>query len=267
MDAKAIVNLPPELAVEILRCEVGSSAHGVGIPGSDDFDMAGVGIEVPSRVLGTGSFEHFLYRSAEVREGKKSVPSRPGDIDLTIFGLRKFARLAAKGNPSVNLLFYAPVMKSTALGDELRAASHLFETKNVGRSFLGYMRAQRHRLAGERGQKAVNRQELVDKYGFDTKYAMHVLRLGYQGLTFMETGKIEVPLDGSMRNFLLGVRQGRQNLNSVLLLAAEYEVAIEKALETSDMRDTPDMHAIDRLLVGLYKEAWEGYAFGYPDGY
>ena len=35
----------------------------------------------------------------------------------------------------------------------------------------------------------VNRPELIAAHGYDTKYAGHVLRLGYQGIEFLETGR------------------------------------------------------------------------------
>jgi hypothetical protein len=34
----------------------------------------------------------------------------------------------------------------------------------------------------------VNRAELVEQFGYDTKYAIHTLRLGHQGVEFLETG-------------------------------------------------------------------------------
>ena len=46
-------------------------------------------------------------------------------------------------------------------------------SKRAGRGYHGYLRGQKERLLGTRGQKRVNRPELVDAHGFDTKYAMH----------------------------------------------------------------------------------------------
>lgn len=257
MEQAAIIsNTHPALDREILRCEVGSTAHGVGLPGNDDFDMLAVGIEKPEYVLGTKSFETYIYRTAEIREGKKNVPSQPGDIDLTVHSLRKFVKLAAQGNPSVMLALYGPVMKMDDFGRVLRSQHNLFASKDVGRRFLGYMQAQRERLNGERGQMRTTRTALIEEYGFDTKYAMHVLRLGYQGLKFLEIGEIECPVAGPMANFLIGVRRGRQTLESITLLAAQYEADIQKALETTQLPDHADYDAIDQLMIDLYQDAW-----------
>jgi predicted nucleotidyltransferase len=254
--AVSIMNTHPALSREILRCEVGSTSHGVSLAGTDDFDMMAIGIPRPEYVLGTKAFDTFIYRTAEEREGKKSVPSQPGDVDLCIHSLKKFCHLAAKGNPSVQLMLFAPVMKEDDLGRILRAQASLFASKDVGRSFLGYMIAQMQRLKGERGQMRTTRQPLIDKYGFDTKYAMHVLRLGYQGLGFMETGCIECPIVGPFRNFLLGVRQGQHSFDAVVAMAGQMEADLKAAIDKSHLPEHADHDGIDRLLESFHLEAW-----------
>lgn len=87
---------------EILRCEVGSTLHGIGI-GSDDLDLMGVTVEPRHTITGLGRFEHFTWRTAG--EGERSDPD---DIDLVVYGLKKYVRLALTGNPTVVLPLYAP---------------------------------------------------------------------------------------------------------------------------------------------------------------
>jgi hypothetical protein len=71
----------------ILRGLVGSSVHGLVLSGTDDRDE-------PRRYgVGFGKFEHWVYRSAAEREGHAGARSPAGDLDLTIYSLRKWARL------------------------------------------------------------------------------------------------------------------------------------------------------------------------------
>jgi hypothetical protein len=70
--------------------------------------------------------------------------------------------------------------------------------------FLGCAKAaplimQRQRLVGERGQRDVNRVELIERFGYDTKYAMHMLRLGHQGVEFLESGRLTLPIRDPVR--------------------------------------------------------------------
>lgn len=92
----------------ILRGLVGSSVHGLVLDGTDDRDEIGVCVEPRRYVVGFGKFEQWVYRSAAEREGRARARSRAGDLDLTIYSLRKWARLALQGNPTVLLLLYLP---------------------------------------------------------------------------------------------------------------------------------------------------------------
>jgi hypothetical protein len=61
------------------------------------------------------------------------------------------------------------------------------------------------------GQAAAytNRPELVAVHGYDTKYAMHALRLGLQGVELLSSGKITFPVpepDRELPGFLVGAR-------------------------------------------------------------
>jgi len=39
-----------------------------------------------------------------------------------------------------------------------------------------------------------SRPELEAEHGFDAKFAMHMIRLGIQGIEYMESGKTTLPL-------------------------------------------------------------------------
>jgi uncharacterized protein len=77
----------------------------------------GVCIEPREYVAGLREFEHWVYRTRP--EGS---PSGPGDLDLTIYGLRKYCRLALKGSPTVLLILFIQgedVLECAPLGAEL----------------------------------------------------------------------------------------------------------------------------------------------------
>src|SRR5690606_28653325 len=93
----------PERARVILRGVVGSTIHGVSVGGQDDRDEMGICIEPPDYVIGLRHFETHVWRTQP-----EGVKSGPGDLDLTIHSLRKFMRLAAKGNPTIITLLYLP---------------------------------------------------------------------------------------------------------------------------------------------------------------
>ena len=238
----------------ILRGTVGSTVHGVHIEGTDDRDEMGVCIEPRRCVIGFKKFEQWVYR-----DQPQGVRSQPGDLDLTIFSLRKWARLALKGNPTVLLLLFLPpehIHTQTPLGKQLMSLAPLFASKQAGRAFLGYMRQQRQRMEGRLGQRGVNRPELVERYGYDTKYAMHVIRLGLQGVEYLQTGSLSLPMSRLDRTMLLDVRGGGFDQSAIIKSAQQFEAQLEDLLTTSPLPDQPDTDMVEKFVIEAYESHW-----------
>lgn len=235
----------------ILLSTVGSTAHGLGLPGADDHDEMGVCIEPPEFVIGLRQFEQDIFRTKP--EGQRS---EHGDTDRTIYSARKFCRLALSGNPSILTLLFTQPDESTRLGEDLLALAPVFAARSAGRAFLGYMTQQRMRLLGERGQMNVKRPELVAAHGYDTKYAMHMLRLGFQGVEFLETGRLTLPMPEEERAFVYDVRCGEVSLNDTLTRAGELERRVEDLLDTSPLPAKPDHDRVNEWLVDAYRTKW-----------
>jgi hypothetical protein len=268
----------------ILRGTVGSTAHGLHLAGTDDRDEMGVAIEPPSRLIGLLPFEQHIHRTAEdrarhdpaadQRRGGRTPRSLPGDLDLVVYSLRKYVRLAANGNPTVQILLFVEPLHSTRWGDRLRAAANMFASREAGARFLGYLMAQRERLLGRRGQMRVTRTELIEAHGYDTKFAMHALRLGYQGVEYLQTGRLTLPMSTG-REHCMDVRLGRLPLAEVVRSIEELETELSLlTYGTAQLPDTSsgrrdysrgrsplplraDWSRIDTFLVEAYTEAWE----------
>jgi uncharacterized protein len=242
----------------ILRCTAGSESTGTSV-GGNDRDELGVFIEPLSSAYGFSTVEQVVHRTAAERTGKHDEPSQPGDLDLTVYTLRKFLTLCLKGNPTVISLLFAPKEQCqvlTAEGKELQAlAPHLIH-KGTANAFLGYMKAQRERLMGERGGKDVNRPELVKQYGYDTKYAAHVIRLGYQGIELMTTGKLTLPMEEVYRQTVISVRKGAYTLDGVIKLAHALENLLVAAKEKSTLPPQPNKAAVEEWMLSQYVNRW-----------
>jgi uncharacterized protein len=238
----------------ILRAVVGSTVHGLSNPGTDDRDEMGVCIEPPDYVLGLRPFEHWVYRTQP-----EGVPSGPGDLDLTIYGVRKYCRLATKGSPTVLLLLFIDgehVMVRTPLGEQLQALAPAFVSRRAGRAFLGYLDAQRRGLLGER--HATRTRELSSEHGYDTKYAMHALRIAYQGIELITERRISLPVPDPARSHLMAVRRGELPLDRVVADLRERTAELEDAVVRSQLPEEADRAAVDAFLVRAYREAWRG---------
>jgi hypothetical protein len=259
MDAKAIVERGT-----ILRATVGSTVHGLHHGGQDDRDEMAVFIEPPEFLLGLArargirgglyGFEHFVERTQP-----EGVRSGPGDLDLVAYSLRKYVRLALKGHPTILLMLFVPedsIIVRTELGTELRGLRPAILSQRAGRGYRGYLRGQKERLLGMRGQKRVNRPELVEAHGYDTKYAMHAARLGYQGLELLETGLVTLPMPEPARSRVMAIRTGDRSFDEAIAEIEDVEGRLEEALVRTDLPAKPDSVEVDRFLVDAYRRGW-----------
>lgn len=254
---------------EILRTRVGSTVHGLNLPEQDDEDQMGITIEPPEYIIGLSDvkqgiargplqgFSQYVYRSQP-----EGVRSGPGDLDLTIYSLRKYLRLVLAGNPTVLLPLFAPlehVLVATGLGADLREIGPKLLSRQCGDRFLGYLREQRKRVQGDLGQARLPRRpELVKAHGYDTKYAGHMLRLGMQGIELLTTGRLTLPMSEPNRSYVLAVRRGEVRWNEVMVRVAAVEQHLEYLCTWtgSPLPAEPNLNLANEFLIRAYQQAW-----------
>lgn len=253
------MQIPPLPDLTILLVEVGSTAHGTGIPGGEDHDELGVVVETADQVVGLDDrgFETVMQRTQP-----EGVRSGPGDVDRTLHSLRRFVRLAASGNPSILMSFWAPVEFITPEGEELRALADAFVGRHVIPRYRGYMQSQATRLLGLRGgghgrRGGGGREELIAAHGYDTKYAMHCARLGFQCLELLETGQLNLPIQGEPADWLRAVRRGDVSFEDWWARSLELDAALESLGSDSSIPAGPDRSRIDRWLADTHRAVWD----------
>lgn len=254
----------------ILQTEVGSTAWGLSLdPMNADSDQMGIVIEPFEEAVGLGSpFEVEVSRTATLRTGNHDEPSQAGDIDLCLYSLRKWMRLALKGNPTVLTLLFAPQakwIKGDSRGGQLQDLAPLIVSRLAGKAFLGYLQAQRMRLTGERGgSHGATHAKDQAAHGYDTKYAMHMLRLGVQGIELLTSGKMSMPLQEKERGILLGVRRGESSYQDVLTLCGSLEADLKDLLDDSPLQAEPNTKKVEEWMLEVYWAQWQAeYGQGY----
>lgn len=261
-----MLEIPPLPATTILLVEVGSTAHGTGIPGGEDHDELGVVVETPEEVLG---LDERGFATVMQRTQPEGVRSGPGDIDRTLFSLRRFVRLAASGNPSLLMSFWAPVEHSTTEGEELRGLGEAFIGRHVIPRYRGYMQSQAMRLLGLRGgghgvRGGGRREELIAAHGYDTKYAMHCARLGFQCLELLDAGRLNLPIKGEAADWLRAVRHGKVSFDDWWARSLELDAQLEARQTDELLAPGPDRPRIDAWLVDVHRRVWSRIAYVSP---
>jgi hypothetical protein len=255
----------------ILRVQVGSGVHGTSIAGQDDRDELGVCLEPPEFVTGLARvpngvnglrpsvrFEQYQRHTAWDRPGGVANRSGAGDLDVVIYSARKWARLALDGNPTVLLVLYVPdeeVVFRNEAGAELTANAGRFISRLAAVRFLGYLRGQQAAMTGQSGAHT-NRPELVAVHGYDTKYAMHALRLGLQGVELLTTGRITLPVPEPHRAYLRSVRRGERPLTEVLAAISDAEAKLARLCDSQAVPAEPDRRWVDGWLHRSHLNFW-----------
>jgi hypothetical protein len=116
-----VLDIPPLPDETILLVEVGSTAHGTGLPGGEDDDEMGVVVESARQVLG---LHDQGMRSVMQRTQAEGSRSGPGDTDRTLHSLRRFLRLAASGNPSILCVSGRPSCTPPMTAEVSRGSEH-----------------------------------------------------------------------------------------------------------------------------------------------
>jgi hypothetical protein len=103
--------------------------------------------------------------------------------------------------------------------------------------------------------KVGNREELYTKYGFDTKFGMHLVRLMLEGKELLLTGEIQYPL--KEREMLVDIRNGKWKKEDIIAYSEQLESEIEGLVATSPLQKSPPKSEINKLLIGLIERSWD----------
>ncbi len=255
----------------ILRVQVGSGVHGTSISGQDDRDEMGICLEPPEFVTGLArvprgiddsghevEFEQYQRHTVWDKPGGLANRSGAGDLDVVIYSARKWCRLALGGNPTVLLALFVPdeeVVYRSEVGAELVSNAHRFVSKLAAERFLGYLRSQKAAMTGEVGAHT-NRPELVAVHGYDTKFAMHALRLGIQGVELLTTGRITLPVPEPQRSGLRAIRRGEVERDAVVTAIIEAEERLTQLSQDTLLPDEPDRAWVNAWLHRSHLDYW-----------
>jgi predicted nucleotidyltransferase len=235
----------------LFSCEYGSRAMGMSTEDSDH-DMMAVYLEPREYITGLSTWH--AKHSSTAEDGQRSTAK---DTDTTVYGLKHWATLAAKGNPTAMtpLFVVGENREYSDLGWKILQHAHLFISKDAGRQYFGYAKGQRDALLGLRNKKT-NRPELIHKHGYDTKFAYHALRTLMQGNELMRTVWVELPIPEYNAETLRMIRAGKVGKETFIELFIEYEEMMQWALDNTSLPEHADYDSINSLLHDVYTEGW-----------
>jgi len=110
-------------------------------------------------------------------------------------------------------------------------------------------------MTGEPGAHP-NRPELVARHGYDTKFAMHALRLGVQGVELLTTGPITLPVPEPSLRYLRSIRRGEVPMHEVITATDDAERQLISLRASAAVPELPDRGWVDGWLHRSYTSYW-----------
>lgn len=234
-------------AKTILLGYMGSISHGTYLPpkdknGIDDKDVMGICVPPHEYYYGLQKFEQYVGFVEE--------------YDITIYEIKKMFNLLLKSNPNVLGLLWLPenlYIKTTEQGKEIIKNRDLFVSKQAYKSFIGYAYSQLHKMThltfqGYMGEK---RKAIVNKYGYDTKNAAHLIRLLRTGMEFLTSGELNVYRHDKQQ--LIEIKSGEYTLKQIKEMSNDLMKKTEEAYIKSTLPAQPKREEAEKLLIKIIK--------------
>ena len=256
---------PPSWLVANVMYEtiMGSVAFGVA---TDDSDIDTVGFCVPPKdivfphlagdILGFGrQKQRFVcYQKHHVRDRRSGEKDRV--YDLNVYNIVHYFHLCMENNPNMIDSLFTPqecVLHGSTVSNMIRDKRRMFLHKGAWHRFKGYAYNQLHKMRTRTVQPDSKRADIRKRFGYDVKFAYHVVRLLDEIEQILTLGDLDIRRN---RAQLKAIRRGEVPEGEVRAWALEKEKSLEKAYEESKLPWGPDEVAIKRLLLECLEEHW-----------
>lgn len=236
----------------ILLTKAGSHIYGTSTPDSDT-DYKGICIPPKEYYLGLKSINEY-NKSGGKNFGERNTKE---DIDVVICHINKFVLQAMQGVPNnLDILFCRDedIVHIDEFGKELRDFRKEFLSKEIFKKFSGYALSQKHKLDVKK-QHGCGRIDLVDQYGYDTKFGYHTIRLLYSAIEILETHDYHSYRPENERKLLLDIRNGKYSFDELSNMFDEVDAKLKDVYEHSTLRAKPDYEKINKWLIDINERA------------
>jgi predicted nucleotidyltransferase len=189
-------------------------------------------------------------------KGTKEIVDDPWDI--VVYESRKAIRLLSQGNPNILSLLWLPKNLYIAIspgGYVLLDNRDAFVGRHVFNPFIGYAKAQFYKMEhnAHQGYMGEKRKKLVEKFGYDTKNAAHMIRILRMGIEFLHDGELNVQREDATE--LLAIKHGEWSLEKVKLESERLFRRAEDAYDRSTLPVKPDRERVNEIAVEVARLA------------
>lgn len=230
----------------------GSIAHGTYEPSREPNSID----DKDTMAFCVPSIDHYYGLSQFGSRGTQEI--KRGEWDIVAYEARKAIGLLAGGNPNVLSMLWLPdnlIIKQTDAGALLLANRDLFVGRHVYKAFVGYATQQLYKMdhGAFKGYMGEKRKALVERHGYDTKNAAHLIRLLRMGIEFLRDGELNVVRHDAPE--LLAIKHGEWTLDVVKRTADDLFRRAEYVYDRSTLPPRPDREKVNVLCVEVVRMA------------
>lgn len=249
---------PPSFVKNAVQYEVltGSVAYGCS---GDTSDMDIIGFCIPPKTIVFPHLAGEIYgfdkqdtKFEQFQSHHVVDASASKTYDISIYGIVRFFRLVMENNPNMIDTLYVPqrcVLHCTRVGQMVRDNRHLFLHAGAYHKFRGYAYGQMHKIKTKKPEG--KRKAIVEEFGYDVKFAYHVVRLLNEAQQILETGTIDLERD---REILKSIRRGEWPLEKIFEYFDKMETILADLYGAAKLQKYPDEKAIKNLLLTCLEE-------------
>jgi len=253
-DAGKLPGLPKFVTTNMCH-EVISGSTAYGVSGTvSDWDIVGICIPKKEMIFPhlAGNIVGFGHQVQSFKTTHRTgITHKEKEYDITVYGIVRFFDLCMEMNPNMIALLYVPdncVLHSTQIGNLIRENRSIFLSKLCWPRYKGYAYSQLKKMQNKEPEG--KRKKLVDKYGYDTKYAYNLVRLMGEVEQLLTTGELDLQQD---RERLKAIRRGEWTQEQIQEFFTQKEKGLETAYNESSLPYSPDEAKIKDLLIRCLK--------------
>ena len=191
------------------------------------------------------------YQQHHIHDGSASA-GKGRVYDITIYSIIKYFRLCMENNPNIiDSLFVAQrcVLNSTPIGDMVRENRKLFLHKGAWHKFKGYAFTQMRKLKTKQPQG--KRKKMLEEYGYDVKFAYHVIRLLDEVEQILSEHDIDLERN---REQLKAIRRGEWTVEEIEHYFSSKEKELENLYSNCKLPPKADEEQIQTLLLNCLEQ-------------
>lgn len=259
LEASGLIAPPKWLSTGVAYLTLtGSHSYGCATPESDR-DIYGFSVPPGPVVFPwlTGAVPGFGTQPLSFDQFQAAHLAGPDgqEIDLTVYGIVRYFELCRDSNPNMLDSLFTPedcVLHLNRVGRMVRERRKLFLSRKCLLTYRAYATGQLKKLGAKRPQEGSRRFETVQTFGYDLKYATHLLRLTLQAIQVLSEGDMDLRRDSEI---LRAVRRGEWTQQEVLSWHEEKDAELGRIAEgTVAVPDRPDEKVIKTLLLDCLEE-------------